>query len=115
MEYLNRADIYLGDASSQIYEFLIQPRPCLFFNSHGTEWAGNPNYAHWNAGRVVGSVDQLEDGLRTALDEHHDRYRDIQLEMLRNTFDLTTTPSSERAADAILKVARHAGAAGDIS
>src|SRR5579872_3164814 len=26
MEYLNRADIYLGDASSQIYEFLVQPR-----------------------------------------------------------------------------------------
>jgi hypothetical protein len=29
MSYTNRADIYLGDVSSQVYEFLRLPRPCL--------------------------------------------------------------------------------------
>ncbi len=40
MTYTQAADIYLGDASSQVYEFLYRPRPCLFLNSHGCKVAG---------------------------------------------------------------------------
>lgn len=29
MTYTPAADIYLGDVSSQSYEFLLDPRPCL--------------------------------------------------------------------------------------
>lgn len=105
MEYLNRADIYLGDASSQIYEFLLEPRPCLFFNAHGIDWAGNDNFAHWDAGRVVSDVRQLEQGLLSAFGDHESRYRAVQREMLRYTFDLKSRPSSVRAADVIMRVA----------
>ena len=105
MEYPNRADIYLGDASSQVYEFLAQPRPCLFFNAHGFSWEGDPNFAHWRAGRVASDVSELSHALSTAFDDHDRRYRQVQTDMLRDTFDLTSERSSDRAADVIMKVA----------
>lgn len=37
MSYTRAADIYLGDVSSQIYEFLRTPRPCLFLDPHGID------------------------------------------------------------------------------
>ena len=40
MTYTNAADIYLGDVSSQVYEFSTQPRPCVFINAHGVAWQG---------------------------------------------------------------------------
>ena len=30
MRYTLPSDVYLGDASSQVYEFLIKPRHCIF-------------------------------------------------------------------------------------
>ena len=105
MEYLNRADIYLGDASSQIYEFLAEPRPCLFFNSHGFDWQGSADFAHWHAGRVISGVGQLEAALASAFDDHENGYRAVQEDMVRSTFELNDTPSSVRAADVIMEVA----------
>ena len=105
MEYLDRADIYLGDASSQIYEFLRKPRPAIFVNSHGVDWNQDPNFAHWRAGRVISDVDQLGGSLATAASDHKLRYRAAQRALLRYTFDLTEVPSSVRAAEAIARVA----------
>jgi hypothetical protein len=53
MSYTLVADIYVGDVSSQIYEFLYHPRPCLFINTHGACWQGDPSYAMWRAGPVI--------------------------------------------------------------
>jgi hypothetical protein len=105
MEYLDRADVYLGDASSQIYEFLRQPRPAIFFNSHGADWEHDSNFAHWNAGTAIGDVDALGPALAAAKADHEARYRAVQEEMLRNTFDVGDTPASVRAAEAIARVA----------
>lgn len=38
MTYTLTADIYLGDLSSQLYEFLIKPRPVAFINAHRVDW-----------------------------------------------------------------------------
>ena len=105
MEYPNSADIYLGDASSQVYEFLAQPRPCVFFNSHRFDWEGDPDFAHWRAGRVVSDVSQLGEALSSASADHDQRFRSIQEDMLAETFDLRSERSSDRAADVILEVA----------
>lgn len=105
MEYLNRADIYLGDASSQVYEFMLRPRPCIFFDAHRFDWASNPNFAHWRAGRVLTRIDELESALANARDDHRRQFAGIQRELLRYTFDLNCTPSSDRAAEAIIEVA----------
>lgn len=105
MEYLNRADIYLGDVSSQVYEFLVRPRPCVFLNAHRIDWRGDPNYAHWAAGPVIQRVEDLEHGLATAQLRHRIEYQKAQENLFRFTFDLTSTPSSVRAAEAVAKVA----------
>ena len=66
MTYTRAADIYLGDASSQIYEWLHTPRPAIFVNSHGAKWQDNPDYAHWRLGPVVDDMNEIETALTTA-------------------------------------------------
>ncbi len=112
MSYTHSADIYLGDVSSQIYEFLYRPRPCLFLNSHGRDWSGDPNYEHWNAGPVIDDPQQLGSGLKQAIATHADRYLQIQQDMCRRSFDLTDEPSSKRAARALLAFAERQGLSG---
>lgn len=105
MTYTNRADIYLGDVSSQVYEFLLRPRPCVFIDAHRTEWRNNPNFTHWSAGPVIDDVEDLATALITAQREQAARFGPIQEQLFRYSFDLTQTPSSERAACAVAKVA----------
>ncbi|MCE2564053.1 hypothetical protein [Komagataeibacter sp. FNDCF1] len=66
MSYVLAADIYLGDGSSQIYEWICNPRPCIFLNSHNAPWQGNPSYAHWNMGQVIDRVSALPHALAVA-------------------------------------------------
>jgi len=101
MTYTRAADLYLGDVSSQVYEFLHEPRPCLFLDVHKTRWQHDENYAHWQAGPVISDASQLGDALDSAFARHAE-YRDQQTRMFANTFDLSETPSSRRAADAII-------------
>ncbi|NCP12973.1 MAG: hypothetical protein GW858_02280 [Sphingomonadales bacterium] len=100
MSYTNRADIYLGDVSSQVYEFLRKPRPCLFLNSHGTAWQDDPNYLHWRAGSVLDGTDGLLDAIDAAV-ASHPGYAPTQAALIDATFSLSDRPSAERAADAI--------------
>ena len=100
MSYTEAADIYLGDVSSQVYEFLLRPRPCIFLNSHRLEYAADPNFAHWAAGTVVDDPSALEATLARAAPEHR-RYLGIQRDLFARSIALTKTPSSERASQAI--------------
>ena len=107
MSYTMAADIYLGDASSQVYEFLYRPRPCLFLNSHRIRWQDDPNFEHWHAGPVIDNPAQLAEGLKESLATHPARYLAVQEEMVKRTFDITARPSCERAAEAVLQVLTH--------
>jgi hypothetical protein len=100
MSYTNRADIYLGDVSSQVYEFLRRPAPCLFLNSHGVDWQDDPNYLHWRAGPVLDSAEGLLDAIDAAV-ASHPNYASTQQALIDATFSLSDQPSAERAADAI--------------
>ena len=101
MAYTQAADIYLGDASSQVYEFLLRSRPCVFLNPQGHDWQEDKNFGHWRMGRVIGGVDQLGEALETAWSDHADGYRHVQRELFENSFDLTEEPSARRAARAV--------------
>ena len=105
MNYTQAADIYLGDVSSQVYEFLYRPRPCLFLNSHQFAWQNDPNFEHWRAGPVLTDPAGLAQGLRDATDTHATRHEVVQRSMRDRSFDLSDTPSSVRAAEAILRFA----------
>ena len=100
MTYTNAADIYLGDVSSQVYEFLRRPRPCVFLDPHQRDWADDPNFAHWKAGPVISDVAELDGALRNAF-ANHDDYLATQQTLFSYSFDLTAEPSSERAASAV--------------
>ncbi|MCY1647166.1 glycerophosphotransferase [Caulobacter sp. SL161] len=101
MTYTQRADLYLGDVSSQVYEFLRTPKPCLFLNASGADWRGDPSYQHWLYGQVLDSADKLGDAVDQAFATHGD-YRQAQIEGIAETFDVQNTPASERAAQAIV-------------
>lgn len=100
MTYTRTADLYLGDVSSQVYEFLRERRPCVFLNAHHTPWQGDESYRHWTFGPVL----DAPDGLLTGLDDaraSHSGYRPAQDEGFNDTFDLKGESSSLRAARAI--------------
>jgi len=101
MAYTDRADLYIGDASSQVYEFLLRPRPCVFLNPKKLAWGGDANFAHWRAGPVINDVRDLGETLERARVEHPAVYRPIQQALFDYSFDLTLEPSSNRAARAV--------------
>ncbi len=105
MLYTDRADIYLGDASSQVYEFLSRPRPCVFFNPNRLAWRGDPSFAHWTAGPVIEDVANLEPTLARARHDHATTYRPIQQALFAERFDLKDEPSAVRAARVVTQVA----------
>ncbi|TKW75843.1 MAG: hypothetical protein DI610_01985 [Staphylococcus hominis] len=101
MSYTRAADIYLGDASSQIYEWIAQPRPAIFLNPHGLRWQDDPSFAHWQLGEVVDRLDALAGALDQAMSAPH-RNDQRQAEAFARTFSITRQSSAKRAADAIM-------------
>jgi anti-sigma factor RsiW len=85
MTYTTLADLYLGDVSSQVYEFLCQPKPCLFLNPHGVTWQEDENYAHWHFGPVVADAHGLIKAVDRAFAEQPRRAR-LQAEAVGRTF-----------------------------
>lgn len=105
MTYTLGADIYLGDVSSQIYEFISNPRPAIFFNSHKVAWEGDENYRMWQLGDVVESSDDLIAALdRTA--ERHRHYRPLQEEAALRALGDPNRDGGEVAADILVSLLR---------
>ncbi|MFW7268322.1 hypothetical protein ACMAUO_10185 [Gluconacetobacter sp. Hr-1-5] len=100
MTYTRAADIYLGDVSSQVYEWIYKPRPCIFINSHDAAWKANPDYAHWSLGEVIDGVSDLPGALARAV-AGNGGFAGLQSKAFRETFCMSGVPSSRRAADAI--------------
>lgn len=102
MTYTRAADLYLGDVSSQVYEFLRAPKPCLFLNANGVDWRGDPSFHHWLYGPVLDGVDALIEAVDQAF-AHHEDFRQAQQTGIAETFDITDEPASMRAARAIVE------------
>lgn len=101
MTYTTAADIYVGDVSSQVYEFLSVPRPCVFLNAYGVNWRGDPNFAHWQLGDVVDDPEELMPAIRAATARHH-LYRARQEELAEASLGDRDAGSARRGADAII-------------
>lgn len=100
MTYTLNSDLYLADISSQVMEFLIRPRPCVFLNAYNIDWRDNDEFAAWNLGDVVDEIKNLGPVIRNAL-ACPDRYRHRQEAHFADTFDMSATPSAKRGAEAI--------------
>lgn len=101
MSYTSGADIYLGDVSSQVYEFLATPRPCLFLNAHGVDWRGDPDYLFWTLGDVIDKLADLPGALDQAL-ARHPLYAAAQCERLAESIGGNPAGAAQRGAEAIL-------------
>ena len=51
-----------------MFEFLIRPRPCLFLDPHRLPWKGDPDFASWRLGPVVGTIGEMARRLATTAD-----------------------------------------------
>lgn len=101
MSYTRMADIYLGDVSSQIYEFIETPRPAIFLNSHQAKWQGNANYAFWEFGPVVDTMRDFDTALTGSI-PLKDQFRSRQEAAFIQTFgENTEHRPAVRAAHAI--------------
>lgn len=101
MSYTLSADLYLGDVSSQVMEYIARPRPCVFLNPNGLDWAGDEAFAAWKLGRVVENVSEMGEAIRWSLQNRSD-FALQQKAHFADTFDLTDEPSASRAARAIV-------------
>jgi hypothetical protein len=104
MTYTQAADVYIGDASSQVYEFIRTPRPCIFLNLDRVDWQSNPAYSHWHLGQVIDSIDQLPRALAQAK-ALQPQFEQAQRAMSAASIDDSGGPASERQAQAILAFA----------
>lgn len=104
--YTEAADIYVGDVSSQVYEFVDRPRPCVFINNSKAEWQGNPWFRFWQFGEVIEDPSELMDAIRRAPGLHH-LYIDKQREIAREALGDTSEASVIRSADLIVEYARN--------
>lgn len=99
MTYTRHADIYLGDVSSQVYEFVRTPRPAVFLNAPPvTGWAADPNYRHWSMGTVVERLEELPDALGRPLTAE---LATVQWNLVDETFWRGDLPPSSLGARAI--------------
>jgi hypothetical protein len=102
MTYTQAADIYVGDASSQVYEFLLRPRPCVFINHNQVRWRDDPSFAHWHLGDVVSKPDQLMPAIKNAA-KRHALYRARQEMMTKASLGEYSEGAAQRAASEIIR------------
>ncbi len=99
MTYTRSADIYLGDVSSQVYEFLYyRQRPCIFLNPNGLDESG---LKFWKMGDVIKDLQNLEESVLKAKREPDKALLDLQKQFVNEAFDRADKSPSVRAAESI--------------
>ena len=101
--YINTADIYLGDGSSQAVEYAARPRPAIFLNPERFDWRGDPRFGHWCMGDVVEDIPALDAALARACSGHAG-YAPTQKTYVAHMMGQDDCRASERATDIVLDV-----------
>ena len=97
MTYTRSADIYVGDVSSQVYEFIYEPRPCVFILPERVDYRQNPDYAHCRFGDVTFTQTDFFHALEISK-QKHSAYKDAQQKGAREALGEISTASLDRAA-----------------
>lgn len=100
MNYTRYADIYLGDVSSQVYEFLRIPKPCVFANAHAVDWQADEHYRHWHYGEVANSAEEVLAQVASAIDDHP-KYVTVQALGFGSAIEKAASSASKGAASII--------------
>lgn len=101
MSYMLAADAYIGDVSSQMYEFLARRRAAFYLDCRSSPDANDADWhMFWKSGPRVSSVEELVQ-LLPRWQEIAAKYRPAQDELLDYTFNITDQPASSRTAQVI--------------
>jgi hypothetical protein len=103
--YMAAADLYLGDTSSQIVEFLARPRPAIFLNPQRLDWRATDDHGFWGCGEVVDTLDRLPAALANAMGRHAEFA--VQQEQFALAAMGDTAIAPERCSDAIRRLIAH--------
>lgn len=102
MTYTLGADIYLGDFSSQLYEWLIYQRPCVFIDQVGDGGRDDTKLPEmWSTGEVVHRIEDVLPALERA-SARHGEFAPHQAEIVHHAVGDPNLPSDEIAAARIL-------------
>lgn len=103
MVYTRHAQLYIGDVSSQVMEFIIEPKPCIFINAHKVNYKNNHNYYFWKFGQVIQSIQELHIALQNA-EQSFPNFKSIQVEAIELSFHIEPhTTATERGVEEVLK------------
>lgn len=98
--YTAAADVYLGDTSSQLIEFLARPQPAVFLNPLRVDWAADPDYAMWAGGEVIDDLAELIPALADA-PRRHEEFVAAQMELAMTSLGPIDSSAPRRVADVI--------------
>ena len=99
--YLDVADIYIGDVSSMVFEFIaMKARPCVFLNAHKDQWKGNPDYRFWEYGIVIENESDFESTIPATINNFS--YSELQHKRVSEYIEIQDKKSCKRAAEALL-------------
>ena len=105
MTYTLAGDIYLGEFSSQLYEFLVMPRPCVFIDIKGDGGAGDSKLPDmWRCGETVTRVADVVIALDRAI-ARHGEFLAQQQALVTDGFGDLSISASERAAEELIEMA----------
>jgi hypothetical protein len=106
MSYTLCADAYIGDVSSQIYEFLLRPRAVFLFDRFSRDGRSlEGDYPARLAGDVVSTVEELT-ALLPSYAQRARHFRERQIALFAETMSHDPAHSaSQRSVDAIIEVA----------
>jgi len=106
MSYTLVSDLYLGDVSSQVIEFLVkQRRPCIFVNRIAENWQQEKSAPNsWKFGKIITEIDNLNKLIKERSIWHKD-YIEIQNKTMNYLINFDQKKSScLRAAEAITEL-----------
>jgi CDP-glycerol glycerophosphotransferase (TagB/SpsB family) len=103
--YTAAADLYLGDTSSQVVEYMMRPRPCVFLNALGADWQEEASYAMWGAGEVVETLDALIPAIERA-PTLHPGHAAFQARFAQDALGDVSGRAPDRAAQEIIAALR---------
>ncbi len=102
--YTKGADVYIGDVSSQVYEFLyFALKPTIFLNAFNKKpWEGNPSLQMWKTGTVVNEIRGFTKAIASA-QKSHVNFIDVQRGLIERKFSKTDVVPGLRGAQAIVR------------
>ena len=100
--YTSVANVYIGDVSSQVYEFLyFALKPVIFLDvANRQNWENQPSFQMWKTGTVVNSMAKFPQAVASAQHTHGD-FIDVQRDLVVRKFSQTGAAPGLRGAQAI--------------